>query len=442
MPPELPTGEYSDMDSLLSRKYGKEVLNYFSGSPLNRVSFLRDDTAFLNAAVTHASTRFLLLRDLAPLTSADGADLALLPFSDVEPVLGPGPTYFRPEKALLDAYDADPAARAPLLIFLGLDDRAAPPAAPRLHPRYAGAACFALDLSAVGARAAAATALSDALTSSSLAGADGGAAARFAWTGSRMRMTLPARSAALFAPARHLLDWHARNGFCAACGARTNVALAGWKRLCPAADLLPASSAGKGEEGEGAQRVLAPRGACPARGHVSNTTFPRTDAVLIMAIVDAAGARVLLGRQPRYPPGMYSTLAGFLEPGESVDECARREAWEEAGVRLARVVVHSSQPWPYPANLMVGVIAQAVGGAGEAVDLGHDPELEDAKWWSFEEVRKALKGGPRAPGLGASDRTGEEKPEAELMVPPRTAIAHLLMDAVVNGGFLAGGARM
>ena len=224
--------------------------------------------------------------------------------------------------------------------------------------------------------------------------------------------------------------------------------LAGWKRVCPAADLLlPAPAVEKREGGEAPpqapSRVLAPRGACPARGAVSNTTFPRTDAVLIMAIVSAAGTHVLLGRQPRYPPGMYSTLAGFLEPGESVDECARREAWEEAGVRLARVVVHSSQPWPYPANLMVGVVAQAAGGAAEVVDLGNDPELEDARWWSFEEVRRALKGGPRAPGLGASDRTGEEKAvDAELMVPPRTAIAHVLMDAVVNGGFLGGVARM
>ena len=188
MPPELPTGEYSDMDSLLSRKYGKEVFNYFSGSPLNRVSFLRDDDAFLNAAVAHASSRFLLLRDLAPLTSADGADLALLSFADVAPLLGPGPAYFRREREMLEAFDVDPAARGPLLVFLGLDERGGAGAdaggeAPRLHPRYHGAACFALDASPRGAHAAAATALSDALLAPAAAG--GGEPARRASPGRR-----------------------------------------------------------------------------------------------------------------------------------------------------------------------------------------------------------------------------------------------------------------
>jgi len=120
--------------------------------------------------------------------------------------------------------------------------------------------------------------------------------------------------------------------------------------------------------------------------------FPRTDPTVIMAIVNVAGDRVLLGRQRRFPeqfvrpalfPGpradggqsLYSCLAGFVEPAESVEEAVRRETWEEAGVRVGRVVMHSSQPWPYPNSLMLGCIGEALPG-GEEIHLEHDPELQ------------------------------------------------------------------
>jgi NAD+ diphosphatase len=115
---------------------------------------------------------------------------------------------------------------------------------------------------------------------------------------------------------------------------------------------------------------------------VSNLSFPRTDPTVIMAVASADGGKVLLGRQKRWPKDWFSTLAGFLEPGESIEEAVRREVWEESGVRVGRVVVHSSQPWPFPASLMIGAVAQAVDG-GEGIHLGHDPELESARWVSF-----------------------------------------------------------
>jgi NAD+ diphosphatase len=116
-----------------------------------------------------------------------------------------------------------------------------------------------------------------------------------------------------------------------------------------------------------------------------------------MAVVSADGQRVLLGRQRRWPQYWYSTLAGFLEPAESVEEAVRREVWEESGIKLGRVVVHSTQPWPYPANLMIGAIGQAIP-EGEKIDLGNDPELEDAKWFTLDEVREGLRVGTS--GLG------------------------------------------
>jgi NAD+ diphosphatase len=151
-----------------------------------------------------------------------------------------------------------------------------------------------------------------------------------------------------------------------------------------------------------------------------------------MAVLSHDSQRILLGRQHRWPAHFYSTLAGFLEPAESVEEAVRREVWEESGVRLGRVVIHSTQPWPYPANLMIGAIGQALEG-GEDVHLGHDPELEDAKWFDLDTLRRAL-----ATGTSGLDQGPEEGyKEGDLRLPPKTAIANQLLQAVV-GGFLGG----
>lgn len=179
-------------------------------------------------------------------------------------------------------------------------------------------------------------------------------------------------TAAIYGQARALLDWNARNPFCAQCGQRTLSVNAGTKRVCPPTDLA-------GSDG------VKPRDRepCATRGTISNISFPRTDPTVIMAVASADGRRLLLGRQRRWPTDWFSTLAGFLEPGESIEEAVRREVWEESGVRVGRVVVHSSQPWPFPASLMIGAVAQALPGDGEEIHLGHDPELESAKWVSF-----------------------------------------------------------
>lgn len=214
--------------------------------------------------------------------------------------------------------------------------------------------------------------------------------------------------AAIYAEARHLLDWNARNPFCASCGYKTMSVNAGFKRTCPPKDI--ASEVNQGE-----------RPPCATRTGISNLCFPRTDPTVIMAVVSADGKKILLGRQKRWPPNWYSTLAGFLEPAESVEEAVRREVWEESGIHLGRVVIHSTQPWPYPANLMIGAVGQAIP-EGETIHLGHDAELEDAKWFTAEEVREALRVGTS--GLG--EDAGPEYKEGGLRLPPKTAIANQL----------------
>lgn len=202
---------------------------------------------------------------------------------------------------------------------------------------------------------------------------------------------------------------------------------AGTKRVCPPTDYASLPTP------QGAITVLdtpRERAACATRTGISNLCFPRTDPTVIMAVVSHDGQRVLLGRSKRWPANWYSTLAGFCEPAESVEEAVRREVWEESGVLLGRVVIHSTQPWPYPANLMIGAIGQALPD-GEEIHLEHDPELEDAKWVGIDEIKTALRIGTS--GLG--DPPGPEYIEGGLRLPPKTAVANQLLQAVV-GGFL------
>ncbi len=180
------------------------------------------------------------------------------------------------------------------------------------------------------------------------------------------------------AQGKALLHWHSKHRFCANCGAPTHMSGAGWRRECAAC---------------GTQH------------------FPRTDPVVIMLATD--GERCLLGRQPRFPPRMYSCLAGFLEPGESIEDAVRREIAEEAGVATGWVTYLGSQPWPFPASLMVGCLATATS-TGIAIDR---EELEDARWFSRDEVR-AMLGGTHPEGL---------------MSPSPMAIAHHLVRTWVEG---------
>ena len=156
-----------------------------------------------------------------------------------------------------------------------------------------------------------------------------------------------AEALAVLGQAKAILSWHARHGFCANCGAATRLAAAGWRRECDV---------------------------CKAQH------FPRTDPVVIMLALD--GERCLLGRQSRWPKGMYSCLAGFVEPGETIEEAVRREIREEAGIACGEVAYLASQPWPFPSSLMIGCFVRAT--SRDIVVDGE--ELEDARWFTRDEV--------------------------------------------------------
>jgi NAD+ diphosphatase len=158
---------------------------------------------------------------------------------------------------------------------------------------------------------------------------------------------------AMLAGAKSLLHWHARHRFCPNCGAPSSLAAAGWRRECATCKALH---------------------------------FPRTDPVVIMLATD--GDNCLLGRQARFGKGMYSALAGFLEPGETVEEAVRREVREESGIEIGEVTYLASQPWPFPSSLMIGCLARATS-REIVVDR---TELEDARWFTRGEVRQMFAG--------------------------------------------------
>lgn len=194
--------------------------------------------------------------------------------------------------------------------------------------------------------------------------------------------SLSERDAGILATARALLVWHHRTGFCARCGTATAPTHAGWRRQCPAC---------------------------------GTEAFPRVEPVAIMAIEHAPpgrAPRLLIGRQPGWPPGFASCLAGFVEPGESVEASARREALEEAGVAVGAVRLLSSQPWPFPGSLMIGVWAEALDDAARP----DGREIEALFWIDREDALAMLAGDHPA-----------------LRVPPPSAIAHHLIARWARG---------
>ncbi|WP_371227844.1 NAD(+) diphosphatase [Roseovarius sp. 2305UL8-3] len=188
----------------------------------------------------------------------------------------------------------------------------------------------------------------------------------------RIMTALTPRDAELAATARAILGWHVTHRFCARCGQESDIAMSGWQRSCPAC---------------GGQH------------------FPRTDPVVIMLIT--YGNSVLLGRSPGWPEGMYSLLAGFIEPGETMEAAVRREVYEEARIKVGAVAYLASQPWPFPSSLMLGCRGEAL-----SRDITIDPvEIEDAIWVTREDLLEAHAG------------------QNPILLPARKgAIAHFLLE--------------
>ena len=276
--------------------------NVFAGNPLDRVSYQRTDEAWIAEKLAASESLGLVMWNGKPMVEnakAGGAQIAYISAGMARELAG------GPER----------------LLFMGL---------------WRGTAVFAVDMEG------------------SADPADGPLEGLGRFEDLRMiAMTLPPSEAAIVATAKGMFEWRRKHRHCAACGQPSEVADAGWKRLCPA---------------------------CKTQH------FPRTDPVVIMLAVK--GERCLVGRQAAWPKKMYSALAGFLEPGESIEEACARELWEEAKLKTVRVRYHSTQPWPYPSSLMIGLIAEV-----ENDDATPDMiELDEVRWFTREETRAMLRG--------------------------------------------------
>ena len=288
--------------------------NVFAGNPLDRVSEKRADTAFIAKRLAADDTLALALWNGKPLLEdarEGGVQIAYIPAPMAQELAG----------------------GAERLLFLGL---------------WRETAVFAVDLEG------------------SADPADGPLSGLGRFEDLRLVSTrLSQAEAAMLATAKSMFEWRRRHRFCAACGQPSEVADAGWKRVCPA---------------------------CGAEH------FPRTDPVVIMLAVK--DGRCLLGRQSAWPKLMYSALAGFLEPGESIEEACARELWEEARLRAVKVRYHSAQPWPYPSSLMIGLIAEV-----ENDDARPDQiELDEVRWLTRAQARALIAGtltDAKAPGAMA-----------------------------------------
>jgi NAD+ diphosphatase len=306
----------------------------FAGAPLDRASEIREDAAAIRGLRERGDARFVLI----------GRDMPILTRGELRAFLFPLKT---------------------------LDDLGGPKSEALLGLQSDGAAVFAARLhdEAIEQRAD----LSDGFLDRRELVIPGQADLELVDLRSiAVQGVVAPMSVATLGQAKAILDWHARHGFCANCGAPTRLAAVGWRRECDN---------------------------CKAHH------FPRTDPVVIMLALD--GERCLMGRQRRFPKGMYSALAGFLEPGETIEEAVRREIREESGIECGRVRYVASQPWPFPSSLMIGCLALA-----ETRDLKIDAhELEDARWFDRDEVGAMF----------------EKRHPDGLAAPNRMAIAHHLV---------------
>ncbi|KAI9145736.1 NUDIX hydrolase domain-like protein [Paraphysoderma sedebokerense] len=367
---------------------------FFAGNRLNRLSHLRSNSSVLDGLYRSPRSKFLPFQDLEPLFRsfnhrARRNELHFLGYDEVKSVVG-------------ESWD-DVVKSNRIVVLLGLDEdkeKAAVPEADGLH----GVPYWAVDLSNVEGL--------DNEKSSKLVEELENQGHQFLGLRPHAFKLPKALSmsidASILAQGVSMIDWNSRNIYCPNCGVKTVSGEAGYKRVCP-----PVNSP------EQKSRCLTHQ-----RRGVQNFSYPRTDPVVIVCVVSPDGEKVMVGRQKVWPQGMYSCVAGFMEPGETIEEAARREVKEETGITLGQVTYIQSQPWPFPNSLMIGCMGVAT---EETISLV-DKELEDAKWMTASEVKSAFQKPFALRPRSGSDLEGSGiVSNDEVKFPPMSSLASILM---------------
>ncbi|KAG7091160.1 hypothetical protein E1B28_010213 [Marasmius oreades] len=404
-------------------KVGDAHVNVYAGSPLNRLAWLRTSQGFLNSMLSSPRTRWILFNAGKPLVvSGTPTSLAYLSTRSVlsllgsQPFFGQGETELTPitaEQLNQNSHVLQAARhRGPPVVFLGIHEKEGERVLPEKEVGVAlkeggeaaveeflkndeGTPYFAVDVADRDVLANEDIARKEAVIQEVL---DDAAkqldVKKLEWVDPRSAVgNMGLFEAGIFAEARTMVDWNLRSKFCPGCGSRNYSMWGGWKLACSSGLPWNASSHGS---------------ACPSRIGLHNYAHPRTDPVAIILTVDQTGDKVLLGRSRKFPPKLYSALAGFLEPAETFEDCVVREMLEEVGVKVWGIQYHSGQPWPYPANLMLGWYCRGDSTKEIRVDL--DNELEDAKWYTRSEILTIL---GHAVGTKLDSKTFSEKMEEE-----------------------------
>lgn len=406
---------------------------HFGREVVNRVSFLREDSDFVNSAVNHLSTRFIFYENGNPLVTknAEGVNLVMLTNGDKQLQTIEGKEVSGTEKGLLnspgwkdvlDVWANDNKEQSaesrdnekPSILFLGLKDESVGVNLCQLklydietyldhQGRYLGIPYFGVDVSTSPKVAA----LIKAHIVSNSDVKEDEIIFSHSW---KHVMGLSMDQSALFSHGKMYFDWLGRNKFCPGCGSKVIAIHAGGKLKCTNEEKKTVGDELKYE--------------CPVRNaKVSNVSFPRTDAVVITAITNRERTKTLLSMGKRHIENkIYSCTAGFMEPSETVEVATKREIWEETGVVCSDIQILMTQPWPFPGNLMIGCIATVdFNGENEVINLGHDRELADARWFDIQQVRDYL----------------HEKPENALtlegiQLPSHVSVAHALIRWLVE----------
>ncbi|CAH6720109.1 NAD-capped RNA hydrolase Npy1p [[Candida] jaroonii] len=397
---------------------------YFGKEALNRVSFLRENSSFINNAVNHSSTRFLFFKNTEPLVIKDWDDkLVLLTNGDniltnkISKGIKNLPSWNKTIEKWCESNETHHHElrdnQQPTILFLGIEDESVGIDLSNVdhlnhENRYKGIPYFAVDLTD-----------SPDLTNDILKFLSDNSGIEvdnhiFFSTSRKHHLGFNNTEASIFSHGKMYLDWLNRNRFCPGCGSKVIPIHAGGKIQCTNDKVLSV------DETSGKKKYE-----CPVKNtSVSNVSFPRTDAVVITAITNSDRSKILLSLNRRHAmTNMYTCTSGFMEPSETVEVATKREIWEEVGVVCSKINLVSTQPWPFPGNLMIGCIAEVdFNGVNEIIDLGHDNEIKDARWFDTKFVKN----------LVYDDGNNVENNPEGILIPMGESIAYQLIKMVVD----------